>query len=254
MTTPVDVWNLDTHRIGRRVLVYDVVDSTNNLAAALATDPANDGVAILASRQTAGRGQHGRTWQTPAGSAVLLSVLCFPPPPVRRAAVLTAWAAVAVCETVRDITGSAPTIKWPNDVLIDGRKICGILTEQSRGTVIGIGLNVNQSAEDFAAAGLPEATSLRLQTRRNLECADVARLLLWHLDKEYERLLAGDLTTLQEKWRTAAGLVGFHVRAECSDGMVQGRLLDMAFEGVLLEVGGETRFLIPEAVQRLVQI
>src|SRR5262249_33402417 len=103
MTTPLDVWNLDTGRIGRRVLVYDVVDSTNNLAAALANAPANDGVAILAGRQTAGRGQHGRTWQTPANSAVLLSVLCFPPPPIRRAAVLTAWGAVAVCETVREL-------------------------------------------------------------------------------------------------------------------------------------------------------
>ena len=75
MTTPATVWNLETERIGRRVFVYDIVDSTNNLAAALAADPSNDGVAILTSRQTAGRGQHGRSWQTPAGSAVLLSVV-----------------------------------------------------------------------------------------------------------------------------------------------------------------------------------
>jgi BirA family biotin operon repressor/biotin-[acetyl-CoA-carboxylase] ligase len=254
MTSPQTVWQLDAGLIGRRVFVYDVVDSTNNLAAALAADPANDGVAILAARQTAGRGQHGRTWQTPAGSAVLLSVLCFPPPQLRRAAVLTAWAAVAVCETVRQIAGTEATIKWPNDVLVDGRKVCGILTEQSRGTVVGIGLNVNQSAEDFAGAGLPEAASLRVLTGRAFECADVARSLIRHLDAEYGRLLAGDLATLEEKWRAAAGLLGRHVKAECADGVVRGRLLEMSFDGVLLDVGGETRLLAPEMVQHLVQV
>jgi BirA family biotin operon repressor/biotin-[acetyl-CoA-carboxylase] ligase len=251
MTTLFEVWNLDTGRIGRRVLVYDVVDSTNNLAAALAADPANDGVAILAGRQTAGRGQHGRAWQTPANSAVLLSVLCFPPAPIRRAAVLTAWGAVAVCEAVRELAGSAATIKWPNDVLIDGRKVCGILTEQNRGTVVGIGLNVNQSADDFAAAGLPGATSLHLVTGQPLECADVARTLIRHLDAEYCRLHSGDLVTLEEKWRAGTGLFGRHVRAECVDGIVRGRLLEIAFDGVLLDVGGETRVLMPEMVQHL---
>jgi BirA family biotin operon repressor/biotin-[acetyl-CoA-carboxylase] ligase len=251
MTTPATVWQLDTGRIGRRVLVYDVVDSTNNLAAALAADVANDGIAILAGRQTAGRGQHGRTWETPADVAVLLSVLCFPPPTVRRPAVLTAWAAVAVCETVREMAGSTATIKWPNDVLIDGRKVCGILTEQSRGTVIGIGLNVNQSAEDFVAAGLPEATSLRLLAGRAHDRNDVAKSLIRHLDEEYLRLLAGDLATLEEQWREGMGLCGTFVRAECTDGVVRGRLLEMAFDGLLVDVGSETRLLAPESVRHL---
>jgi BirA family biotin operon repressor/biotin-[acetyl-CoA-carboxylase] ligase len=252
MTAPETIWHLDTNHIGRRVHVYDVVDSTNNLAAALANDAANGGIAILAARQTAGRGQHGRTWQAPARSAVLLSILCFPPPPIRRAAVLTAWAAVATCETVRDLAGIEPTIKWPNDVLANGRKICGILTEQGRGTVVGIGLNVNQTAEEFVAAELPEATSLRHQVGRPFDCAEVAQTLIRHLDAEYGRMLAGDLTTLEEKWRAGAALVGRHVRAECVDGVLTGRLLEMAFDGVLLHIGNETRLLMPEMIQHLV--
>jgi BirA family biotin operon repressor/biotin-[acetyl-CoA-carboxylase] ligase len=251
MTTPSSVWNLDTGRIGRRVLVYDTLDSTNNVAAALAADAANDGVAVLAGRQTAGRGQHGRSWQTPAGSAVLMSVLCFPPPPVRRTALLTAWSAVAVCETVRETIGATASIKWPNDVLIEGRKVCGILTEQGRGTIVGIGLNVNQSADDFAAAGLPEATSLRIESGRSFDCPDVARCLLRHLDEEYARLVAGDLATLEEEWRERAGLVGRYVKAEYTDGDVRGRLLEMAFDGLLLDVGGETKLLVPELVRHL---
>jgi BirA family biotin operon repressor/biotin-[acetyl-CoA-carboxylase] ligase len=251
MTAPSSVWNLDTGRIGRRVLVYDSLDSTNNLAASLAADPANDGVAVLSGRQTAGRGQHGRTWQTPAGSAVLLSVLCFPPQRLRRAAVLTAWAAVAVCETVRETIGIAASIKWPNDVLVEDKKVCGILTEQGRGTIVGIGLNVNQSAADFVAAGLPDATSLRIVSGTSFDCPDVARCLLRHLDAEYARLFAGDLATLEEKWREGAGLLGRHVKAECADGDVRGRLLEMAFDGVLLDVGGETKLLAPEMVRHL---
>src|ERR1700733_8142423 len=127
MTQPRDIWNLDTRRLGRRTLVFPQLDSTNNYAASLANDPANDGVAILADEQTAGRGQHGRTWTAAPKARVLLSLLLFPPPELRRPAILTAWAAVSVCETVRRVVGLQATIKWPNDVLLLGRKVCGIL-------------------------------------------------------------------------------------------------------------------------------
>src|SRR5215468_6830547 len=101
---PADAWNLPTKHLGRRTLVFDQLDSTNSHAALLADDPANDGLAVLAREQTAGRGQHGRVWTAPAGSSVLLSVLLFPPPELRRPVVLAALAAVAVCETVRHCT------------------------------------------------------------------------------------------------------------------------------------------------------
>src|SRR5262245_17248228 len=137
---PREIWHLDTRHIGRRVLVFDQLDSTNSQAAALAEDAANAGVIVLADTQSAGRGQHGRSWQCPASKGVLLSVLLFPPVPLRRPVLLAAWAAVAVCETIRDCTGLDSTIKWPNDILIRGKKVCGILIEQGRGTVAGIGL------------------------------------------------------------------------------------------------------------------
>src|SRR5438067_12909802 len=92
-------WTLPTRHVGRRVLVYDRVDSTNAVAAVLAADPGWDEVVVLAREQTAGRGQHRRTWDCPPGRGVLLSVLLFPPPTLRRPVVLTAWAAVAVAET-----------------------------------------------------------------------------------------------------------------------------------------------------------
>ena len=126
---PSEEWHLETRQIGRRVRVYERLESTNTQAALFADDPSNHGLVIMAEEQTSGRGQQGRSWQAPAGKAVLMSVVVFPPPPLRRPALLTAWAAVSVCELIRQATGFQAKIKWPNDVLIRGRKVCGILIE-----------------------------------------------------------------------------------------------------------------------------
>jgi BirA family biotin operon repressor/biotin-[acetyl-CoA-carboxylase] ligase len=258
VTHPIEEWRLETCRLGRRVLVFDRLDSTNSRASALAVDPANDGVAVLAREQTAGRGQYGRTWLCPAGAGVLLSVLVFPPPPMRRPALLTAWAAVSVSETIRTATGLQARIKWPNDVLVHARKVCGILIEQALagggggGTVVGIGLNVNQPAEAFAAAGLPEAGSLAVFTGQARDPDGMARRLLTQLDEEYDRLCLGDLATLEACWKGRLGLLGKVVVAECADGSHRGRLLDLGWDALDLELPDGGRFsLRPEAVRQL---
>jgi BirA family biotin operon repressor/biotin-[acetyl-CoA-carboxylase] ligase len=255
MTPPRQEWTLDTRRLGRRVLAYDRVDSTNNVAAALAEDPGNDGVVVLAEEQTAGRGQYGRTWLAPPGASVLMSVLLFPPLPLRRPAVLTAWAAVAVCDVVRRTTGVPAKIKWPNDVLLRGRKVCGILIEQRRGTVAGIGLNVRQTAEELVLAGLTEATSLSQHAPRPLETAEVARLLVGQLDEDYDLLCQGDLGTLEARWKWHLGLLGRQVRARCLDGSEQGRLMELGFDGARLRrPDGTAVVLAPEAVLNMDEV
>jgi len=249
---PREEWHLDTQHIGRRVLVFDHLDSTNTYAADLAQDSSNDGVVVLADQQTAGRGQYGRTWQAPAGTSVLLSALLFPPPELRRPVVLTAWAAVSVCETIRRATGLQAKIKWPNDVLLHGCKVCGILVEQGRGTVAGIGLNVNQTAEHFAQVGLTQAASLAMQCCERLDCREVARLLIEQLDEEYVRLCHGDLATLEACWKWRIGLLGKPVTAECHDAVHHGRLRELAFAGLELEQpDGRTLLLPPEGVRHL---
>jgi BirA family biotin operon repressor/biotin-[acetyl-CoA-carboxylase] ligase len=250
--TPHDEWHLETRRLGRRVLVFDQVDSTNIQAAALSEDRANDGVVLLANEQTAGRGQHGRTWTCRRGLGVLMSVLLFPPAAVRRPVILAAWAANTVCETIRQATGLQAKIKWPNDVLIQGRKVCGILIEQARSTVVGIGLNVNQSAESFAAAALPQAGSLALFTGQTIECGQVARLLIRLLDEEYDRLCEGDFATLEASWKWRTGLLGKQVVVECANGLHRGRLRDLRWQGLDLESApGERLQLPPEAVKHI---
>ncbi len=258
--TPHDTWHLDTRRVGRRVLVYDRLDSTSNVAAALAGSEDADGTAVLADEQTVGRGQHGRSWTCPAGGGVLMSVVLFPPPPLRRPAILTAWAAVSVCETVLELAGLQARIKWPNDVLVEGRKVCGILIEtkavangrRPMATVCGIGLNVNQGADHFAAAGLPEAASLVVFTGQTRDCPTVTRRLLHHLDSQYDALCSGDLGSLEAAWRGRLGLVGKEVVAECAEGPHRGVLRDLTWDGVeLARPDGSIRRLRPEAVAHL---
>jgi BirA family biotin operon repressor/biotin-[acetyl-CoA-carboxylase] ligase len=248
---PADIWSLPTCRLGQRTIVFDRLDSTNAYAAAQSDDPANDGLVVVACEQTAGHGQHGRSWQAPAGSSVLLSILLFPPSPIRRPALLTAWAAVSVCETIRLATGLQAKIKWPNDVLVRGRKVCGILIEQGRGTVCGIGLNLNQTAGVFSDQGLTEAGSLAMFTKRPLDRDATARLLIGQLDEEYDRLCQGDLHTLESCWTWRLGLLGKQVVAECHDRSHQGRLVDLGWDGVVLESADGIERLQPEVVRHL---
>jgi BirA family biotin operon repressor/biotin-[acetyl-CoA-carboxylase] ligase len=185
---------------------------------------------------------------------VLLSVLLWPPPHLRRPAVLTAWAAVTVCAVVRDLTGAAPRIKWPNDVLVGGLKVSGILLEQGRtgATVVGIGLNVTQGADELARAGLPQATSLARLAAAVPDTHAVAKGLLRRLDADYDRLWGGDLDTLEAAWRAGLGLAGRAVVAECADGPHAGRLRALGFDRVELERPGEGPLVVrPEAVLHL---
>jgi BirA family biotin operon repressor/biotin-[acetyl-CoA-carboxylase] ligase len=284
--TPREEWKLPSRHIGRRVQVFDQVDSTSTRAVELADDPCNHGTVILAAEQTAGRGQHGRTWQAPPGQAVLMSVLLFPPPALRRPALLTAWAAVSVCETIRQATGLQAKIKWPNDVLLHGRKVCGILIEsktratententenktsvhsessvakqtsdfefsQDFAVVVGIGLNVNQTTQEFEKAGLPQAGSLSLFTNQILDAPTVARLLVDCLDEEYDRLVRGDLAGLESCWKWHIGLLGKQVAVVFPEGKHWGRLRELTFDEVELEKDGlgSVKF-VPEMIQHI---
>jgi BirA family biotin operon repressor/biotin-[acetyl-CoA-carboxylase] ligase len=244
-------WSLPTRHVGRRVLVYDRIDSTSTRAQQLADDRANDGVAVLAAEQTAGRGQYGRTWVAPPGSSVQLSALVFPPPNVLRPAVLTAWAAVSAAELIQIITGLQAKIKWPNDVFLRGRKVCGILIEQGQGVVAGIGLNLNQTAEDFAAAGLPVAGSLALFTGRRYDFTEIARELLSQLDDEYGRLMDGDRATLEACWKWRVGLLGKQVRVEGNSAEIRGRLVEQSFDGLEIQTVAGSVKILPELVRHL---
>lgn len=240
--------NPEFRYIGRRVLVFDEVHSTNDVAA---SEP--EGTAVIAGFQTAGRGQYGRAWQSRPGASLLLSVVVYPPPEMRRPVVLTAWAAVAIGDAILELTGTQARVKWPNDLLVRGNKVCGILIEQASGktlrTVVGIGLNLNQTAAEFAEAELATATSLAEIAGTPCDPEVAARTVLRKLDDEYTRLIAGETVALEADWKWRIGLLGCVVVVELADGShVSGRLKEMSFDGLEVE-GLDT--IRPEFVQHI---
>jgi BirA family biotin operon repressor/biotin-[acetyl-CoA-carboxylase] ligase len=257
---PHEVRELPTRHFGQGALIFPQLDSTNALALSLGADPSRHGLVLLAKEQTAGRGQHGRTWEAPPNSSVLMSVLLFPPPKLRRSAPLVAWAAVSVCELIREVAALDATIKWPNDVLVAGKKVCGILIEQRNtghvdfplATVVGLGLNVTQPAEAFAASGLQHAGSLFSMSGQMLDTDMVARRLIGQLDVEYDRLAQGDFAALEARWQALLGVSGRRVVVEGAEQIWHGRLRGMSFVAVELETeSGAIVRLAPEEVRHL---
>lgn len=174
--------------VGREVVCLDTVDSTNEEIKRRALAGAEAGLVVTAETQTGGKGRRGRSFQSLSGKGLYLSVLLKPRVPLDQVSQLTAWTAVAVCRAIEAVCNVKPQIKWPNDVLVDGKKLCGILTEMGveaetgalSYVVVGMGTNVSQTAQDFGPELSEIATSLHILgaevTRRELALALMAEL------------------------------------------------------------------------------
>lgn len=189
--------------IGRQIDCLEQVDSTNTYLKRRGAEGAPHGLAAVAEEQTGGRGRRGRRFESPRGAGLYLSVLLRPHCAPAEAATLTAWVGVAVCDAVEEAAGVRPQIKWTNDIILNGKKLCGILTEMSvEGetgavdyVVVGMGTNVGEPAEFFAQAGLSDiATSLAIEGYPVDRCV-LASALLNALDR-----MAADFPQKKENW------------------------------------------------------
>lgn len=218
---------LPTKLIGRRVLVYPRLGSTNDEAKRLAEAGEPEGTLVIADEQTAGRGRLQRTWWAPPGTALLMSLIFRPNLAPYQAQRLTMFCSLAICDAITRTTGLEPAVKWPNDVLLCGRKVCGILTElgiegpRLAYAVVGMGINVNV---DFGEAGdlAHTATSLAQELGHEVSRLELLRAILVGIDERYARLRAGEnphaewaarlatlgqrvvVTTPTEQWRGVA--------------------------------------------------
>ncbi|MBI4226999.1 MAG: biotin--[acetyl-CoA-carboxylase] ligase [Candidatus Omnitrophica bacterium] len=229
-------WGLKTAVVGRRISSYARTDSTMEIAHRLAAAGEPEGHAVFAEAQTRGRGRLGRTWRSPAGQGVYLSVLLRPKLAPADAPLLTVLAAVALVEAIREGAGLEARIKWPNDVLIGERKVSGILTElqselgQVHAAVLGIGLNVNTPR-----SALPKfATSLALARGERCDRLAVARALLAALDRWYVELTRRGAGRLLTAWQAASMTLGRRVRVACQDRSVDGEAAGVGPAGALL--------------------
>ena len=197
----------ETAVVGRELRCFAELDSTNNYLKTQTAAP--DGTAAVADSQTAGRGRMDRSFQSPKGQGIYLSVLLRPRLSPDRLPPVTALAGVAVCAAVERVCGVRPGLKWPNDPVLNGKKLCGILTEMSleaetgrvQSLVLGIGVNVGQGPEDFSPEVREMATSLLQALGQPVSRPRLTAALLEELDRAYAALLAGDLSAYLAAYR-----------------------------------------------------
>lgn len=252
---------LRTRRVGRRVVVLDEVDSTNSYAMdVLARDAQTvDGTVVFAERQTSGRGRLGRSWHSPRGAGLTFTVLLLEAPSPPAPARLTMAAAVAVVAGIREATDVEPTIRWPNDVYMNDRKLAGILVEvrsvhpSLRATAIGIGVNCLQHRMHFPPEIRDRATSLELETTQSVDRVSVAQAILRHLDGFLAEDCPIDDAQLASAWRHFSADLGAHVTLVSKGQTFTGRIVDVQPQtGVLLHLDtGARREFDPVTTTRL---
>ena len=244
---------LGTSRIGRSVIVHDVTGSTNSDALEASRQGAADGTVVMAEEQTAGRGRLGRTWESARSVNLYCSLLLRPEIVPAAAPQLSLVAGVAVCEALEEEVGAeagaseGPRIKWPNDVVVGGRrKMAGILTEieaeadRVRGIVVGIGVNLNSRREHFPEELHDRATSAFLETGRSVDRTAFAARLLTRFEHHYERFLVGGFAAVREGWETRSALSGRRVEIGGAGRDMAGICLGIDDEGaLLLDTGAE---------------
>lgn len=196
---------MDTRWAGKNIVYYDATDSTNLRIKQLGDEGAPHGTLAVADRQTAGRGRRGRAWESPAGGSIYMSLLLRPKFRPDKASMLTLVAACSVAEGIKDCEDVNVQIKWPNDIIIEGRKLVGILTELStqidyiNHVTVGIGINVN--IQEFPDEIRNTATSLRIECGHTVRRAPIIAAVMKHMEKNYETFLqTEDLTGLMEKY------------------------------------------------------
>jgi BirA family biotin operon repressor/biotin-[acetyl-CoA-carboxylase] ligase len=230
---------LGTHDLGQVLHCREELPSTNDLAKELAEDGAAHGEVVVAERQTAGRGRRGRSWASPAGKNLYFSVVLRPDLPPQRAAEVTLVASVALCHAVRQ-AGVEAGIKWPNDLVAGGRKLCGILTEmaadpdQVQWVVLGVGVNLNSSPEDFPPDVRDLATSVSAERGQPVPRALFAAATLSLLEEWLDRHAAEGFAPIRAEWRTLSDTLGREVRVRVDGEEVEGVAEDIDEGGALL--------------------
>ncbi|MCJ7640448.1 MAG: biotin--[acetyl-CoA-carboxylase] ligase [Desulfobacterales bacterium] len=231
---------LKTKWMGKKIRYFRTIDSTNSEAYQLALRGAKEGEIVLAESQERGRGRVGRQWFSPSSLNLYLSVILRPNLPPHRASLLTLMAAVATADAIETFAGLHPTIKWPNDILLNGRKIAGLLNEIHSETdrihfvVLGIGVNLNVDRQRFPQGIRDGATSLKEEMGQKISRKAFLAILLESLEKWYGVFPKDGGASVLNAWRDRAQIAGKQVRISSFDEVLVGRAVDVDSEGALL--------------------
>jgi BirA family biotin operon repressor/biotin-[acetyl-CoA-carboxylase] ligase len=226
--------------IGRDIHVFQETTSTNDIVEKMAHDGVEEGVVVFAEAQTKGRGRLGRPWLSPPRKGLWFSILLRPDMRPQAATRFVVAAAVALSRSIRRQTGLQPEIKWPNDILLRGKKVAGILTELSaeldhvKHIILGIGVDVNLEAREFPADFRQTATSLKMEAGEEVNRAALAAAMLTALDYDYGRICDGQFAAVANEWERQCTTLGRRVTIRLGERVFQGQAESLDNEGALL--------------------
>ncbi|MGA1873395.1 MAG: biotin--[acetyl-CoA-carboxylase] ligase [Thermoplasmatota archaeon] len=235
---------LGTEIIGSEIEFFPTIDSTNISGKEKARSRVSEGSVIVSEVQTRGRGRKQRTWSSPKGG-LWFSIVLYPEIPPERGMLVTMMASISVAEAVEEVAGIRPVIKWPNDLLVKGKKLCGILTEidaeidRIDSSVIGIGINVNNDIEPEL---MQTATSLKIETGTKISRVDLLRSILVRMDVNYRSLKDKEHDMIRSRWMDRSNIRGRKIRHTGERGINIGKVIDIDGSGCLIietEVGRE---------------
>lgn len=238
---------LKTDLIGNKIVYIKEVDSTNLYARKIALEGAEDGTVVIADAQTAGRGRLGRSWSSMSGKGIWMSVVLKPQISPEDVQIITLGASVAAVKAIHEVTGIRAGIKWPNDIICEGKKVCGILTEMNSEVemvnflILGIGINVNHSILDFPDEIKSIATSLAVYSgmgdKKNVKLfrrSDIIKKLLYELEQIYNKIKKGAIKDIIDEWKLYSVTLGKQVRVMYKNDTYTGTAMDIREDGRLV--------------------
>jgi BirA family biotin operon repressor/biotin-[acetyl-CoA-carboxylase] ligase len=232
------VSGLSTRQIGRTVFSFDSIDSTNTFSKSIKRTDAPHGTVVIADEQTAGRGRLQRNWISAKSENLLFSVILYPEFDTGKIALLPFAGSLAVADAIEAVTRLSPSCKWPNDVLINSKKVCGMLLESASGPagieriVLGIGVNVNQTK--FPDDLLHKASSLKLEAGADIDRVRLLRAILEALELRYDQLSSFPPVQLLNDWKMKALLFGKKIVVLESEFSIPATAIDVAEDGSLI--------------------
>ncbi len=249
LTVPGVQGRLETNSFGKTLYLYPTIGSTNQVAMELARRDVPEGTLVIAELQTQGKGRLGRSWLSPPYLNLTFSLVLYPTVSPSDLTRLTLASANALVEGIEEATGLHAGVKWPNDILLRGKKVAGLLLELVAGSegraslILGIGVNVNLLSNQWPEEIRAGAISLREVLGSSVDRERLLALLLKHLERWYNVFLEGRYELILSRWKGLSETLGEEVRVVLPQGDVEGRALDLTEEGALiLDLGnGERR-------------
>lgn len=224
---------LKTRIVGKRILFIEEIDSTNEEARRLAKLGEKEGTVVIAASQTKGKGRAGNRWISPNGG-LYISIILKPYVSSSRLPMVTLFSAVAAVRTIRGLTGLNASVKWPNDIIISGRKAGGILCEAAKNFIIvGIGINLNTNLGVFPSALKKQVTSLKFELGANVGSDKITKILLEEFDKLYNDFLHHRSENIISEWSGYCRMLGSPVRIETLKGAIEGIAESLGSRGEL---------------------